>query len=78
MPRLEGQMSNNDKKDFSVEESLVRLEEIAQILENPDTTLKDSLNVYSEGVGLIDECRKNLCDVEKEMIILTQKGENGD
>ncbi len=71
-------MSENKDKEFSIEKSMERLEEIAQILENPDTTLKASLEVYSEGVKLIDACKKNLCDVEKEMIILTEKGENGD
>ncbi len=71
-------MSENKDREFSIEKSMERLEEIAQILENPDTTLKDSLAVYSEGVNLIDACKKDLCDVEKEMIILTEKGENGD
>ncbi|MGN0395579.1 MAG: exodeoxyribonuclease VII small subunit [Coprococcus sp.] len=71
-------MSEKKDNDFSIEESIERLEEIAQILENPDTTLKESLAVYTEGAELIEACKKNLCDVEKEMIILTEKGENID
>lgn len=76
-------MANNkeqkDEKlnaDFSIEESLKRLEEIAELLENSDTSLKDALAVYGEGVELVKACRENLCDVEKEMVILS--GENSD
>jgi exodeoxyribonuclease VII small subunit len=64
------------EEDFSIEDSIKRLEEIAKILENPATSLKDSMTTYTEGVNLIKACKDHLCDVEKEMIILT--GENSD
>lgn len=57
--------------DMSIEAALGRLEEIAAILENSQTGLKESLDVYSEGVQLINRCKNYLCDVEKEMIMLT-------
>ena len=56
--------------DVSIEDALARLDEIAVILESAQTGLKESLNVYSEGVQLINRCRNYLCDVEKEMITL--------
>lgn len=62
---------------FDLEAALARLEDIAGILEKQDTPLRDALDVYSEGVKLIKECRDNLCDVEKEMIVLSKEGENG-
>ncbi len=61
--------------DMSIEAALGRLEEIAAILENSQTGLKESLDVYSEGVQLINRCKNYLCDVEKEMIMLTGQGE---
>lgn len=61
--------------DMSIEAALVRLEEIAAILENSQTGLKESLDVYSEGVQLINRCKNYLCDVEKEMIMLTGQEE---
>lgn len=61
---------------FDLEAALARLEDIAGILEKQDTPLRDALDVYSEGVKLIKECRDNLCDVEKEMIVLSKEGEN--
>ena len=57
-------------QDVSIEEALARLDEIAAALENTDTGLKESMELYSEGVQLINRCRNYLCDVEKEMITL--------
>ena len=63
-----------EKEDFSIEESLKKIEAITAVLENPATSLKDSLAAYAEGVQLVQACKDNLCDVEKEMIALS--GEN--
>lgn len=57
--------------DMSIEEAFGRLYEIAAILENAQTGLRESLDVYAEGVQLINRCRNYLCDVEKEMITLS-------
>lgn len=61
--------------DVSIEEALARLDEIAAALENTDTGLKESMELYSEGVQLINRCRNYLCDVEKEMITLSGQEE---
>lgn len=45
----------NDKLDF--EKSLNRLEEIANLLENENTPLEDSILLFEEGIQL-----KNICD----------------
>ena len=57
--------------EMSIEEAFGRLDEIAAILENAQTGLRESLDVYAEGVQLINRCRNYLCDVEKEMITLS-------
>ncbi|RGD40766.1 exodeoxyribonuclease VII small subunit [Coprococcus sp. AM14-16] len=62
-------------QDVSIEEALARLDEIAAALENTDTGLKKSMELYSEGVQLINRCRNYLCDVEKEMITLSGQEE---
>ena len=62
-------------QDVSIEETLARLDEIAAALENTDTGLKESMELYSEGVQLINRCRNYLCDVEKEMITLSGQEE---
>ena len=62
-------------QDVSIEEALARLDEIAAALENTDTGLKESMELYSEGVQLINRCRNYLCDVENEMITLSGQEE---
>ena len=62
-------------QDVSIEEALARLDEIAAALENTDTGLKESMELYSESVQLINRCRNYLCDVEKEMITLSGQEE---
>ena len=62
-------------QDVSIEEALARLDEIAAALENTDTGLKESMELYSEGVQLINRCSNYLCDVEKEMITLSGQEE---
>lgn len=62
-------------QDVSIEEALARLDEVAALLENTDTGLKESMELYSEGVQLINRCRNYLCDVEKEMITLSGQEE---
>ena len=62
-------------QDVSIEEALDRLDEIAAALENTDTGLKESMELYSEGVQLINRCRNYLCEVEKEMITLSGQEE---
>ena len=58
-------------EDLKIEDALARLDEISAVLESSETGLKESLELYSEGVQLIQRCRNYLCDVEKEMITLT-------
>lgn len=61
-------MENN--KDFNIEEAFKRLEEINTKLESPQISLKESLELYSEGVKLVACCKENLEGVEKEIQIL--------
>ncbi|MGN0436819.1 MAG: exodeoxyribonuclease VII small subunit [Wujia sp.] len=62
----------NNKNEFIVEEAFKRLEEIATGLDNPEVSLKDSLELYSEGVKLVAACKDNLEGVEKEIKILNE------
>lgn len=64
--------SVNDKDALVIEEAFERLEEINRLLENPETSLKDSLSLYSEGVKLVNACKENLEGVEKEIQILNE------
>lgn len=69
---------NINEKDFNIEQALARIEEINQLLSQQGTSLKDSMELYKEGVELADKCKKNLEGVEKEIIILSGAGEDAE
>ena len=60
------------EKELVIEEAFTRLEEINARLESQDTSLKDSLELYAEGVKLVAACKENLEGVEKEIKILNE------
>lgn len=49
---------------MTFEESLLRLDEITQLLSDGSTTLEQSLELYAEGAALIDKCSKELNDAK--------------
>ena len=59
------------KEPLSIEESLARIEAIIQTLESPDTGLQDAMKLYTEGVGLLDDCQKTLEGVEQQLKVLS-------
>ena len=65
-------MSDNKKDDLIIEEAFSRLGEITALMEKPDIGLKESLDLYAEGVKLVAACKENLEGVEKEIQILNE------
>ena len=63
------------KEEFDIEKALERLEEINELLSKSGTSLKDSMELYKEGVALSDKCKENLEGVEKEIKILSGEEE---
>ena len=57
--------------DFNVDQALKRLEAINQQLARQDISLKESIDLYKEGVLLADQCRKKLEGIEKELEIIS-------
>lgn len=58
-------------KEFSIEESFEKIESIISELESGKVNLNDSIDLYSNGVKLLKECKSHLEGVEKEIIVLT-------
>lgn len=63
----------SEEKEFDIEKSLARLEEINSELSKSGTSLKDSMALYNEGVGLAEKCKTYLEGVEKEIQILSEE-----
>ncbi len=62
------------KKNF--EDSLQRLEEIVELMENGDANLEQSVKLYKEGVDISVFCAGRLKEAEQEISVL-QKTASG-
>ena len=63
------------KKKQSIEDALRRLEDIAGIIENPDTPIEKSLEFYKEGVELSVYCAEILEGARQEITVLHKTAE---
>lgn len=63
------------KKEVSVEQSFLELDQIIGLLESEDTKLLDSIELYAKGVKLLKNCTDTLDRIEKQIIVL---GETND
>lgn len=59
-----------EKETFHLEEAFKELEEIISKLESDAVPLKDSIALYGKGAKLLSDCKEELNDVEKEMIVI--------
>lgn len=65
-------------KEFKLEESFDKLNEIIEALEKPDVSLENSFSLYQEGMKLLKACNDSIDKVEKELIILSGNGETNE
>jgi exodeoxyribonuclease VII small subunit len=64
------------KKSFPFEESLSKLEELVERMENGDLSLEDSLKSFEEGIKLTRDCQKALKTAEQKVkLLIEQNGE---
>lgn len=56
---------------FSLEKSLLRLEEISQQLENADLPLDEALKLFEEGTKLVKKCKERIESAELKVKELT-------
>ncbi len=59
------------KDSISFEESLKKLEEIAEKLENKDTTLEESITLFEEGMKYSKICSEILNNAKQKIISLS-------
>ena len=63
-----------EKKNKTIEENMTRLSEINNLMSDSSIKLEESFKLYKEGVELVEKCKKQLADVEKEIVILEEQG----
>jgi exodeoxyribonuclease VII small subunit len=61
------------KKEQTFEQSMQRLQEIVQLMENGDASLDKSLKLFEEGAKLADLCNTILKNAEQTIINITQE-----
>ena len=61
------------KKENTFEESLNRLQEISNMLENGDIGLEESIKLYEEGINLAKLCYTTLKDAELKVTELKKQ-----
>ena len=62
-----------EKKTPNFESSLKRLEQIVGKLEDGDLNLEDTLKLFEEGIGLSQDCQKQLEEAENKVEILLKR-----
>ncbi len=64
------------KKNKNFEESLLRLQEISDLLEGEDISLEESISVYEEGMKLSKQCYHLLEKAELKVQELNKELQN--
>ena len=63
------------KKEVSIEEAFVLLEEAIKKLEDRDTTLEESFQTYQQGMELLKLCNEKVDKIEKKVLAMNEDGE---
>ena len=61
------------KKEFKLEETIKKIENIVTQLENGDANLEELVQYYSDGIKLIDEAQGYLEKTEQRIIEISGK-----
>jgi exodeoxyribonuclease VII small subunit len=61
------------KKPRNFESAIERLEEITEQLETGETSLEDSMKLYTEGLEIAQFCEKKLTQAQKKIKIIREK-----
>ena len=62
------------QKEKTLEEAFEKLGELAERLEDSETSLEDSFLFYKEGMELLKYCSEKLDTVEKKMLQMDEDG----
>jgi len=61
-----------ENKNLNFEQSLNRLEKVVEAMEDKETPLEKSIELYKEGVALSKHCNEILGRIEGEITLLQQ------
>lgn len=67
-------VNKKTEAEMTVEEAFQRLDELAGKLEDRETSLEDSFQLYAQGMELLKYCSSKLDTVEKKMMQMNEDG----
>ena len=62
----------------TIEQSFEKLEDIINTMEKGKISLEETFKLYSEGIKIVEGCKKELDKVEKKILIVKSNGETID
>ena len=66
--------SEQTSQEETLEEVFAQLDDLAEKLEDKETSLEDSFNLYKQGMELLKFCSDKLDTVEKKMLQINEDG----
>lgn len=63
-------MAKEQNKDFSYEQSIERINELLDKMENDDISLSENMEYFKEAKSLIKLCNEYLSNMEKEFEVI--------
>lgn len=67
-------MAESKKKTpKTIEETFTELDDILKVMENSDTSLEKSFELYKKGKQLIDYCNNSIADIEAQVTVLEEE-----
>ena len=66
--------SEQTSQEETLEEVFAQLDDLAEKLEDKETLLEDSFNLYKQGMELLKFCSDKLDTVEKKMLQMNEDG----
>ena len=65
----------SEKKKENLEEMFKDLEELIGKMENEESTLEQTFDLYNNGMELLKKCNLSIDEVEKKVLVLDENGE---
>ena len=66
--------SEQTSQEETLEEVFAQLDDLAEKLEDKETSLEDSFNLYKQGMELLKFCSDKLDTVDKKMLQMNEDG----
>lgn len=67
-------MAESKKKTAkTIEETFSELDDILKAMENSETSLEKSFELYKKGKQLIDYCNNSIADIEAQVTVLEEE-----